>query len=111
MSAGWAIKKKGTAGYVVTWDGQEWGMAPATREWCKEYVERLRARYPGGGAWLLTSEARSRTRGGPWRWTAPDGSSEVIYTGRLSDAKAVLRHSLKRKTLPRGLKWSLEERA
>lgn len=109
--AGWAIKKKGTAGYVVTWDRQEWGMAPATREWCKGYVERLEARYPGGGAWLFMSENAPRTRGGPWRWTAPDGQTEIIHTGRLSDAKAVLRHGLRRKTLPRGLKWSLEERA
>ena len=109
--AGWAIKKKGTAGYVVTWDRQEWGMAPATREWCKGYVTRLEARYPGGGKWLTSDYGEPRTRGGPWRWTAPDGSTEVIHTGRLSDAKAVLRHGLRRKTLPRGLTWSLEERS
>ena len=109
--AGWALKKKGTAGYVVTWDGQEYGMAPATREWCHLYVERLRARYPGGGKWLLRHNPKSRVRGGPWRYTLADGTSEVIHTGRLTDAKGVLRHRLRRKTLPRGIKWNLEEDA
>lgn len=107
----WAIKKKGTAGYVVTWDGEEWGMAPATREWCQGFVARLEVRYPGGGKWLLTRPTKSRTRGGPWRYTMADGTSEVIYTGRLSDAKGVLRHGLRRKVLPRGITWNLEQDA
>lgn len=106
----WKIKAV-EGGHVVTWAGSEYGMEPATLEWCKGYVERLKVRYPGGAEWLVTSAATSRTRGGPWRWTAPDGQTEVIHTGRLSDAKGVLRHRLKRKTLPRGLVWSLEERA
>jgi hypothetical protein len=105
----WAIKKV-EGGHVVTWAGQEYGMAPATLEWCQGYVERLKVRYPGGAAWLVAMAA-PRTRGGPWRWTAPDGQSEVIHVGRLSDAKGVLRHRLRRKALPKGLKWSLEERA
>jgi hypothetical protein len=104
----WKIKRE-AGGYVVTWGGKSWGMVPATREWCKGYVERLKVRYPGGGDWLVRSyEGPARTRGGPWRYTLADGTSEVIHTGRLSDAKAVLRHGLKRKSLPRGITWKIE---
>jgi hypothetical protein len=98
-------------GFVVGWRGQSWGMEPRDKAWCLEYVERLKVRYPGGAAWLVASYGTPRVRGGPWRWTAPDGQTEVIHTGRLSDAKAVLRHGLRRKTLPRGLTWTLEERS
>jgi hypothetical protein len=103
----WKIKKV-DGGHVVTWAGEEWGMEPHPLAWCREYVERLKVRYPGGGAWLVMGERPCRTRGGPWRWTLGD-ESEVIHTGRLVDAKAVLRHKLKRKTLPRGIVWNLEE--
>jgi hypothetical protein len=104
----WSIKKR-DGGYVVLWDGLSWGMLPASREWCVGYVERLKVRYPGGGGWLVKSyEGPSRTRGGPWRYTMADGTTEVIHTGRLSDAKTVLRHGLRRKTLPRGITWKLE---
>jgi hypothetical protein len=104
----WKIQKV-AGGHVVTWDGKTWGMEPATLDWCRGYVARLKVRYPGGGEWLVNYESSPRTRGGPWRWTAPDGSTDVIHTGRLADAKAVLRHSLGRKTLPRGIVWNLEE--
>jgi len=104
----WKIKRA-EGGYVVTWDGKSWGMVPADQEWCKGYVKRLKERYPSGGSWLVRSyEGPSRTRGGPWRYTMADGYTEVIHTGRLSDAKAVLRHGLRRKTLPRGITWKIE---
>jgi hypothetical protein len=106
MAKGWAVKKvKG--GHVLTWDGDEWGMSPANLAWCQEYLARLEERYPEGGAWL-TYQTQLRTRGGPWRYTFPDGDTEVVHVERLSDAKSVLRHRLRRKTLPAGIEWTLE---
>lgn len=104
----WAVKAGGD-GYVVTWAGESWGMEPQTEEWCREYMARLEERYPEGGAWLVYGEqASTRTRGGPWKWTARDGETDVIHLGRLADAKSVLRHRLRRKTLPAGITWTLE---
>ena len=103
----WAIKRV-NGGHVITWCGTEWGMSPANRDWCQQYLARLEERYPEGGAWLVDGQDRSRTRGGPWRWTLGE-QSEVIHTSRLDDAKGVLRHRLGRKTLPSGITWSLEE--
>ncbi len=103
----WKIKKvKG--GHVVTWDGEEWGMEPHPLAWCKGYVLRLKARYPGGGAFLVTKNEKSRTRGGPWRYTMADGTTEVIHTERKADAKAVLRYKLNRTRLPAGITWEIE---
>ncbi len=110
---GWATRRvfkgESDALYVVTWDDQDWGMEPRSAEWCAEYMARLEERYPEGGAWLVDGNKTSRTRGGPWRYTFLDGDSEVIHTGRLDDAKSVLRHRLRRKTLPAGITWRLEE--
>jgi hypothetical protein len=106
MAKGWAVKKvKG--GHVVTWAGDEWGMLPQSSEWCRDYAVRLAERYPEGGAWL-THQRQLRTRGGPWRYTWPDGDTEVVHVERLSDAKSVLRHRLRRKTLPAGITWNIE---
>jgi hypothetical protein len=96
-------------GYVVTWRGEAWGMTPRDEAWCRDYMARLEERYPEGGAWLLDGSDSTRTRGGPWRYTYADGETEVIHTSRLDDAKSVLRHRLRRKTLPAGLTWTLEE--
>lgn len=105
---GWAVEQVGSRdAFVVTWDSKQWGMEPQDREWCVEYMERLKERYPEGGAWLVTQRTL-RTRGGPWRYTYDDGETEVIHTERLSDAKSVLRHRLRRKTLPAGLTWAIE---
>jgi len=106
---GWTIRKDQGL-YVVAWDGLVWGMEPQPLAWCQEYVERLKERYPEGGAWLVDVRA-ARVRGGPWRYTYPDGETEVIHVERLSDAKSVLRHRLRRKTLPGGLTWTIEEDA
>ena len=104
----WAIKKV-EGGHVLTWAGEGWGMEPRTAEECATYVRRLIERYPEGGAWLVNqAKAGTRTRGGPWRYTYVDGETEVIQTERLDDAKSVLRHRLRRKTLPAGLTWTLE---
>lgn len=104
----WAIKRV-EGGHVLTWDGKEWGMEPQDRPWVVEYLARLKERYPEGGAWLVAGTSSSRHRGGPWRWTMSDGESEVIHLGRLEDAKAMLRRQLRRKTLPAGTTWNLEE--
>lgn len=96
-------------GHVVTWGGQVWGMEPRTLEECKAYVARLEERYPEGGQWLVDGVSSQRVRGGPWRYTYEDGETKVIHTGRLEDAKATLRHRLRRKTLPAGITWTLEE--
>lgn len=105
----WAVKRA-HGGYVVTWQGEEWGMLPQLRDEAVAYLARLEERYPEGGAWLTTQRAL-RTRGGPWRYTYDDGETEVIHTERLTDAKSVLRHRLRRKTLPAGLTWNLEVNA
>lgn len=107
---GWAIKRV-EGGHVLTWDGREWGMEPQERPWVVDYLARLKERYPEGGAWLVDGISSSRIRGGPWRYTYADGETKVIHTGRLDDAKSVLRHRLRRKTLPAGITWTLEEDA
>lgn len=103
----WKIVKEGD-GYVVTWGGEPWGMEPRPLPWCEGYVERLQERYPDGGAWLVQEPAPGRTRGGPWRYYLPDGTSRVIEVSRLADAKAVLRHERQVKRLPRGIRWEIE---
>ena len=95
-------------GFVIGWGSKPWGMEPRGKDWCLAYVERLKERYPEGGAWLVDGQATARTRGGPWRYTYDDGETEVIHTSRLDDAKSVLRHRLRRKTLPAGITWKLE---
>lgn len=107
----WTITEVERGKFVVGWKGESWGMIPRDKAWCMEYVERLVERYPTGGEWLVSLTANPpRSRGGPWRWTWGE-ESEVIHVGRLSDAKSVLRHSLRRKTLPRGITWNIEEDA
>ena len=107
---GWSVEKV-QGGHEVRWRGLGWGMAPRSPEWCEAYMLRLIERYPEGGNWLVDdSTSKARTRGGPWRWTFENGESEVIHTGTLSDAKSILRLKLRRKTLPRGTTWKLEQR-
>ncbi len=104
-----------TVGYVVTFEGAiPFPMAPkATRAEAREYMERLKARYPEDSVLLLDWHDGSgpRTRGGPWRYLLATGDSEVIHTSTLADAKAVLRHKLRRKTLPAGTTWEIDEEA
>jgi hypothetical protein len=105
-SKGWSIVQV-RGGFVLKWDGDAWGMEPRDKAWCLDYLERMKERYPEGGAWL-TAQRQLRTRGGPWRYTYLDGDTEVVHVERLSDAKSVLRHRLRRKTLPAGILWTLE---
>lgn len=104
----WRVKEK-DGEYEVTWNGKGWGMEPRSAEECAAYAERLKERYPEGGQWLVDGVSSQRVRGGPWRYTYEDGETKVIHTGRLEDAKATLRHRLRRKTLPAGITWTLEE--
>ena len=106
----WAIKKV-EGGSVLTWNGKGWGMLPQSHEWVRDYALRLEERYPEGGAWLVAGTVKPRQKGGPWRYTLMDGTSEVIHTDRKADAKRLLQAQMGRKRLPNGILWSLEERS
>ena len=103
----WAVAQEDDGRYVVTWKGRPWVMEPKEdREWAEGYCARVAARYPDGPcSWQLRgngTKGKGRSRGGPWRYDLPDGTSGVIHTKRKSDALATLRHQLRRKRLPKG---------
>lgn len=108
----WSVAER-DGGFVVLWRRQGWGMAPKpTRKEAVAYKRRLAARYPTGGEWLVDAAQNRpdpRNRGGPWRWTLPDGSSGIIHTTRLTDAKSILRRELRRKRLPNNIRWEIAE--
>lgn len=109
-STEWATKKVDD-GYVVTFRGKPpFPMAPReTRLEARGYMERLQGRYPDDSVLMLWGVSGStRQRGGPWRYVLANGEEGVIQESRLEDAKAVLRHRLHRKTLPRGTTFALE---
>lgn len=117
MADDWKIKKTAD-GYKIFWRGREWydgqrpirGTPNPPRDLVASYVESCKRRYPGDTPGILLgpedAEAKVR-RGGPWRWTLPDGETGVIHTSRKSDAKKVLRHKMQRKRLPNGIEWEI----
>jgi hypothetical protein len=97
----WSVK-----GDEIRWRGRLW--LKSDRPDLHKYAERVAARYPGEApAILLGAEPTVRTKGGPWRYTLPDGTSDVVHTSTKADAKLVLRHQLKRKRLPKGTAWEI----
>lgn len=79
-----------------------------------EYAERLANMWIDEVALFMTSPAWTGEgleptfhKGGPWRYTYPDGETGVIYISKQSDAKSALRKELGKQRLPKGLKWEI----
>lgn len=111
MDSRWKLKREyedgALLGYVVTFDGHDFGMAPRPKAEAKAYLERVAERWPGDSGYFLTGqtpEQQKVRKGGPWLFTYPDGETKVVHTARKSDALSVERHRLKRKRLPAGTK-------
>jgi len=99
IDGGWSACWKGEPICVNNW---------STRGEARAYLKRLDNRYPNGSVEIILTEySKPKQRGGPWRWTIPGGETGVVHTGRLSDAKEVLRYNMKRKRLPLGTQWEL----
>lgn len=100
-------------GYRLTYDGRRWPMEPRpTRDEADAYRERLEDRYPDAEVLAVLDYANEdedtgRSRGGPWRWDLPDGTSGVVHLSRLADAKDHLRRKMGRKRLPNGITWEI----
>lgn len=102
-------------GWQLYYDGQPWPMEPRpTDQSAAAYLKRVKKRYRGDSARLLLEAEQprtERTRGGPWRYTYPNGDgveTGVIRTSRKRDAKKVLRAQLETQRLPNGIEWSIE---
>jgi len=119
----WQIhQKQNGGGWVLTYEGDPWPMSPRpTEQAARAYLERVKGRYRGGSPRILIEpadeEQNGRSRGGPWRWTTPQGATTVeeyghtgvIHTRRLEDAKSALRRTMDRKRLPNGIEWEIAE--
>lgn len=111
----WTLRST-SEGWRLYYDGQPWPMEPKESEpVAAAYLERVRKRYRGDSARLLLGaqdEGPTRERGGPWRYTYPNGDEQVtgvVHTSRKEDAKKVLRAQLDRKRLPNGIEWSIAD--
>lgn len=110
----WTIRSV-AGGWQLFYKGQPWPMEPKlTDQSAAAYLERVKKRYRGDSARLLLEADEpetKRTRGGPWRYTYPNGEGQetgVIHTRRKSDAKQVLRAQLETQRLPNGITWMIE---
>lgn len=120
MSDAWSVVST-DRGYLLTWKGELWPMEPrATEQECRAYLERVQNRYRGDSSEVLLAaeeQQNGRQRGGPWRWTTPEdattaeeyGTTGVLHTSRLQDAKKQLRAKMDRQRLPNGIEWELEQ--
>jgi len=112
----WTIREESGA-YVVYWRDRRWISEPfLSREWAEEYILRVCTRYAGDSPEIFLGEEskdqQNRQRGGPWRYSYPNGDGPetgVIHTSTKADAKDILRRKLDRKRLPAGIEWEIEQ--
>jgi len=105
---GWRMWATSGEGYRIYWNNEPWPMKPKqSHSECEAYMERLRIRYPNEAPAVMLGRSQDRQRGGPWRWSLPNGETGVVHMGRLNDAKQVLRHERQCKRLPTGIEWEI----
>lgn len=92
-SAGWTVREV-PGGFGVFHRGTRWKSKPRpSRDAAIRYARSLADRWTDDAARLMLQWQRDdagRQRGGPWRWTLPDGTtgvrSDVPPVGREADA-------------------------
>ena len=111
MTDPWTVHRTNDGRYALRWRGTPWlGEPRPTKADAQAYVERLKERYPNDSpAVLLRNGQHGRKKGGPWRWTLPDGRTGVIHVERKADARVALLRILDRTArLPDGVEWRVE---